>query len=68
MNKKIGFILALVFVALLVMGTASAGLFDFYNSIQTKNRWDEKKLIHLLKKELCRNPLLKYLYGSVNIV
>ena len=29
MNKKIGFILALVFVALLVMGTASAGLFDF---------------------------------------
>ena len=29
MNKKIGFILALVLVAFLVMGTASAGLFDF---------------------------------------
>lgn len=29
MNKKIGFILALVLIAFLVMGTASAGLFDF---------------------------------------
>ena len=29
MNKKIGFILALVLVAFLLMGTASAGLFDF---------------------------------------
>ncbi|WP_458453949.1 amino acid ABC transporter substrate-binding protein [Methanobrevibacter sp.] len=29
MNKKIGIIIALVFVAFLVMGTASAGLFDF---------------------------------------
>jgi polar amino acid transport system substrate-binding protein len=29
MNKKIGFILALVLMAFLVMGTASAGLFDF---------------------------------------
>ena len=29
MNKKIGIIFALVLVAFLVMGTASAGLFDF---------------------------------------
>ena len=29
MNKKIGFILALVLIAFVVMGTASAGLFDF---------------------------------------
>jgi polar amino acid transport system substrate-binding protein len=29
MNKKIGFILALVLIAFLVMGSASAGLFDF---------------------------------------
>ena len=29
MNKKIGFILALVLVSLLVVGTASAGFFDF---------------------------------------
>jgi polar amino acid transport system substrate-binding protein len=29
MNKKIGFILAMVLIAFLVMGTASAGLFDF---------------------------------------
>ena len=29
MNKKIGFILTVVLVAFLVMGTASAGLFDF---------------------------------------
>ena len=31
MNKKLGFILALVLIAFLVMGTASAGLFDFLN-------------------------------------
>ena len=31
MNKKIGFILALVFIAFLVMGSASAGIFDFLN-------------------------------------
>ena len=29
MNKKIGFILAVVLVSLMIMGTASAGLFDF---------------------------------------
>ncbi|SDA69064.1 amino acid ABC transporter substrate-binding protein [Methanobrevibacter millerae] len=29
MNKKIGFILALIVIAFVVMGTASAGLFDF---------------------------------------
>ena len=29
MNKKIGFILALVLISLMVVGTASAGLFDF---------------------------------------
>ena len=29
MNKKIGFILALALVSLMIMGTASAGLFDF---------------------------------------
>ena len=29
MNKKIGFILALIVIAFIVMGTASAGLFDF---------------------------------------
>ena len=40
MNKKIGFILALVLVSLLMLGTASAGLFDFLggnNSNQTAN-------------------------------
>ena len=37
MNKKIGFILALVFVALLVMGTASAGLFDFLGANDGSN-------------------------------
>ena len=37
MNKKIGFILALVFVALLVMGTASAGLFDFLGGNNASN-------------------------------
>ena len=31
MNKKIGFILALVFIAFLVMGSASAGIVDFLN-------------------------------------
>lgn len=40
MNKKIGFILALVLVSLMLMGTASAGLFDFLgggNSTTTIN-------------------------------
>jgi polar amino acid transport system substrate-binding protein len=43
MNKKIGLVLALVLVAFLVMGTASAGLFDFLggdNSNQTANDED----------------------------
>ena len=37
MNKKIGFILALVLVAFLVMGTASAGLFDFLGGNDSGN-------------------------------
>jgi len=37
MNKKIGFILALVLVAFLVMGTASAGLFDFLGANNQSN-------------------------------
>lgn len=40
MKKKIGFILALVVISLMVLGTASAGLFDFMggdNSNQTAN-------------------------------
>ena len=37
MNKKIGFILALVLVAFLVMGTASAGLFDFLGGNDASN-------------------------------
>jgi polar amino acid transport system substrate-binding protein len=37
MNKKIGFILALVLVAFLVMGTASAGLFDFLGGGSNNN-------------------------------
>lgn len=40
MNKKIGFILALVVISLMVLGTASAGLFDFLggdNASQTAN-------------------------------
>ena len=40
MNKKIGFILALVLISLLMVGTASAGLFDFLggnNANQTAN-------------------------------
>jgi polar amino acid transport system substrate-binding protein len=37
MNKKIGFILALVLVAFLVMGTASAGLFDFLGANNGSN-------------------------------
>lgn len=43
MNKKIGFILALVVISLMVLGTASAGLFDFMggdNSNQTANDED----------------------------
>jgi polar amino acid transport system substrate-binding protein len=37
MNKKIGFILALGLVAFLVMGTASAGLFDFLGANNQSN-------------------------------
>jgi polar amino acid transport system substrate-binding protein len=39
MNKKIGFILALVLVSLMMLGSVSAGLFDFMggNSNQTAN-------------------------------
>lgn len=37
MNKKIGLILALVLVAFLVMGTASAGLFDFLGGDNASN-------------------------------
>ncbi|MBP3791489.1 MAG: amino acid ABC transporter substrate-binding protein [Methanobrevibacter sp.] len=37
MNKKIGLILALVLVAFLVMGTASAGLFDFLGGDNANN-------------------------------
>ncbi|PWB88330.1 amino acid ABC transporter substrate-binding protein [Methanobrevibacter thaueri] len=37
MNKKIGLILALVLVAFLVMGTASAGLFDFLGGNDSGN-------------------------------
>ena len=40
MNKKIGFILALVLISLMMVGTASAGLFDFLggnNANQTAN-------------------------------
>ncbi len=43
MNKKIGFILALVAISLMVLGTASAGLFDFMggdNANQTANDED----------------------------
>ena len=46
MNKKIGIILALVLVSLMMVGTASAGLFDFLggnNSTQVTN--DENTLI-----------------------
>lgn len=48
MNKKIGFILALVVIALLVMGTASAGLFDFLgggNNNSTRVANDNNTLI-----------------------
>ena len=37
MNKKIGILLALVLVAFLVMGTASAGLFDFLGGDNANN-------------------------------
>ena len=37
MNKKIGILLALVLVAFLVMGTASAGLFDFLGGNDSGN-------------------------------
>jgi polar amino acid transport system substrate-binding protein len=43
MNKKIGFILALVVISLLMLGTVSAGLFDFLggsNGNQTANDED----------------------------
>ena len=46
MNKKIGFILALVVISLVMLGTVSAGMFDFLgggNSNQTAN--DEKTFI-----------------------
>jgi polar amino acid transport system substrate-binding protein len=45
MNKKIGFILALVLVSLMMVGSVSAGLFDFMggNSNQTAN--DENTFI-----------------------
>ena len=42
MNKKIGFILALVFVALLVMGTASAGLFDFLGANESNSNGNDE--------------------------
>ena len=47
MNKKIGLILALVLVAFLVMGTASAGLFDFLggNNADTATANDENTFI-----------------------
>ena len=47
MNKKIGLILALVLVAFLVMGTASAGLFDFLGGNDSGNATsnDEKTFI-----------------------
>lgn len=37
MNKKIGFILVLVLIAFLVMGTVSAGLFDFLGGGSSNN-------------------------------
>ena len=46
MNKKIGFILALVLVSLMMVGSVSAGLFDFLggnNANQTAN--DENTFI-----------------------
>lgn len=48
MNKKIGFILALVVIAFLIMGTASAGLFDFLgggNNNSTRVANDNNTLI-----------------------
>ena len=44
MNKKIGIIFALVLVAFLVMGTASAGLFDFLGGNSTSSN-DEDTFI-----------------------
>ena len=45
MNKKIGFILAVVLVSLMVMGTASAGLFDFLGSSDTASGNDNSTFI-----------------------
>ena len=48
MNKKIGFILALVVISLVMLGTVSAGFFDFLggnNANQTAN--DENTFIVL---------------------
>ena len=38
MNKKIGIIFALVFLAFLVMGTASAGIFDIFGGDEVQNQ------------------------------
>ena len=45
MNKKIGFILALVLVAFLVMGSASAGLFDFLGGDTTVENNDTNFIV-----------------------
>lgn len=45
MNKKIGFILAVAIVSLMVMGTASAGLFDFLGSSDTASGNDNETFI-----------------------
>ena len=45
MNKKIWFILALVLVSLMVIGTASAGLFDFLGGSDTNGTNDENTFI-----------------------
>lgn len=45
MNKKIGFILAVVLVSLMVMGTASAGLFDFLGGSNTASGNDNNTLV-----------------------
>ena len=45
MNKKIGIILALVFVAFLVMGSASAGLFDAFGGGDSQSTNDDNTFI-----------------------
>ena len=45
MKRKIGFILALVLVSLLVVGTASAGLFDFLGGSNTNSTNDNSTFI-----------------------